>query len=142
MTPTTESSANLSPWRYLISVVIAVVAIGMSVVACGGADEADAIHGTWYWQAYFAFETFEPDGTWSVTEGTDPTPYDWGTYTLEDGILTMVNADDSLCPGSTAVFEVTFSKDGDTLFETVVSDSCDVEGVVRGQNRYLTRDIP
>ena len=117
------------------------VVLGFCVGACGGSDEAEAIHGTWLWRVGVieVFETFEPDGTWDAYDTED---HDWGTYTLEDGILTMTNADDSYCgPDSSAVFEVTFSEDGDELQEKIVSESCGKQSI-RGRDRVLVRATP
>ncbi len=118
--------------------------LGLCLAACASSnDEAEAIHGTWVFRigVVNAYETFRPDGTWDVYEGDEP-PHDWGTYTLEDGILTMINADDSYCgPDSSAVFEVNFSEDGNELREEVVSESCAKQSL-RGRDRVLTRHIP
>lgn len=122
----------------------ALVVLGLFLTACGGtSDEAEAILGTWVVPVGVvnAYETFRADGTWDVYEGDEP-PHDWGTYTLEDGILTMTNADDSYCgSGGSAVFEVAFSEDGNELREEVVSESCSKQSL-RGRDRVLTRHTP
>ena len=115
--------------------------LGLCLAACGGSDASDQIHGTWYWADYGAYETFESDGTWTAQMSLDEEPFDWGTYTLEDGVLTSTNADDSYCPGGSAVWEVAFSEDGDELRETTVSESC-TNFSVRGQDRVLARHTP
>ena len=122
--------------------ILSITLLLVLVAGCSSRDGAsEAIHGTWYWDAYDAYETFADDGEWNVKEGSNPTPLDWGTYTLEDGILTMMNADDSYCPGGSAVFEVTFSEDGNELRETVISESC-IASSVRGRDRVLVRHTP
>ena len=76
-------------------VIPVLVVVGLCLTACGSSgDESEAIHGVWYWEPADGYEAFESDGTWSVHVGHGP-PHDWGTYTLENGILTMSNADDS-----------------------------------------------
>ena len=141
MTSGTEPSIGFHRWRLPMRAIMVIALLGLTVVACGGSDEAEAIYGTWYVGYADGYETFEPDGTWSVREGTNPTPLDWGTYTLEDGILRMINADDSYCPGGSAVFEVTFSEDGNEVEEKVVSESCS-NSSVRGRDRVLVREAP
>ena len=125
-------------------VLLPVVAIlSLSLAACGdSSDEAEAIHGTWLWSVGVieVYETFNADGTWHAADEYEE---DWGTYTLKDGILTMTNADDSYCgPGDHgAVFEVTFSDDGNELHEKIISESCGQQSI-RGRDRVLMRDTP
>ena len=117
------------------------VVLGFCLAACGdSSDEAETIHGTWSLPQFEAYETIESDGTWSVHEGDEP-PHAWGTYTLEDGILTMNNADDAYCPGSAVVYEVTFSADGNELHEKIVSETCTMQAF-RARDRVLTRYTP
>ena len=122
--------------------ILVLAAICLCIAACGsGGDEAEAIHGTWLWRigVIEVSETYHPDGTWDAYDAYD---HDWGTYTLEDGILAVTNADDSYCgPNSGVVFEVTFSEDGNELYEEVVSESCGKPSI-RGQDRVLTRQTP
>jgi hypothetical protein len=119
-----------------------VVIFGLCLAACGdGTDETEAIHGTWLWSVGVieVSETFNADGTWYAADEYDE---DWGTYTLEDGILTMTNADDSYCgPDSSAVYEVTFSEDGNELQEKIISESCGQQSI-RGRDRVLVRVTP
>jgi hypothetical protein len=125
-------------------VVLAVVVIlGLCLSACSdNVDEAEAILGTWVPPSPpGAFEKFEADGTFSVYYREEP-PVDWGTYTLEDGILTMSSADDSYCgPDGSVVWEVTFSEDGNELHETNVSTICANEPHF-ALDRVLTKHSP
>jgi len=124
-------------------VVLAVVILGLCVTACGdNVDEAEAIHGTWSPPSPpGVFERFEADGTFSVYYREDP-PVDWGTYTLEDGILTMSSGDDSYCgPDGSVVWEVTFSEDGNELHEKNVSTFCANEPHF-ALDRVLTKHSP
>lgn len=117
------------------------VIVGVCLAACGSSDDTETIYGIWHLGYYEAYETFESDGTWSVAQGVYAPSYDWGTYTLEDGVLTMNNADGSLCSGASVVFEVAFSEDGNELHETLVSDTC-VKDTVRARDRVLVRYTP
>jgi hypothetical protein len=118
------------------------VLLAVGLVACGdSSDEAEAIHGTWSapYGVWTVYETFYPDGTWDVFENEEP-PHSWGTYTLEDGVLTVLAADDAWCPGTTAVFEVTFTEDGNEFHRQIVSESCTESG--RGRIGVLTKYVP
>ncbi len=122
----------------LVVILIAAAGIGWFGFRDTGSEESDEIQATWYWAAQDAYETLDGDGEWSVREG-EGTVFDWGTYTFEDGVLTYFNADDSYCAGAVAVWEVTFSENGDELQQTFVSDTCNS---VRGQDRVLVRHTP
>jgi hypothetical protein len=123
-------------------VIPVAVVLGLWLGACGSSsDEAEAIHGTWtapigVWNAY---ETFYPDGTWDVYENDEPI-HSWGTYTLEDGVLTQIAADGAWCPGSVAVYEATFSEDGNEQHRKTVSESCTES--IRGRIPVWTRYTP
>ncbi len=123
-------------------ILAAVAGIWWFGIRDSGSDTADPIQGTWYWASYGAYETLEADGTWSVQGSPGGSAYDWGTYTFEDGVLTFFNADDSYCPGAVAVWEVTFSEDGDELQETFVSETCTMSSAVRGRDRTFVRYTP
>ena len=119
------------------------VILGLCLTACGGnVDDAEAIYGTWSLASPpGAFESFESDGTFSVYYRDEP-PVDWGTYTLEDGILTMSSADDAYCgPDGSIVWEVTFSEDGNELHEKNISTLCANEPHF-ALDRVLTRHSP
>ncbi len=135
-------SAHKRNWVWpvvgLVVILIAAAGIGWFGFRDTGSEESDEIHATWYWAAQDAYETLDGDGEWSVREG-EGTVFDWGTYTFEDGVLTYFNADDSYCAGDVAVWEVTFSENGDELQQTFVSDTCNS---VRGQDRVLVRHTP
>ena len=121
------------------------VALVVCLTGCGAAvDEAAAIHGTWtarygVWDVY---ESFRPDGTWEVREN-DEEPHDWGTYTLEDGVLTMTSDDDGWCEGGVGVYEVTFTDGGTRLTRSsVVPDECSEKGTARWQIATWTKHTP
>ena len=100
---------------------------------------ADVIQGAWYWADQGVYEMRYGDGRWSVAYSPSGVPWDWGTYTFENGVLTYFNADGSECSGAVAVWEVVFSEDGDEVQETFVSDTCNS---IRGQDRVLVKNRP
>jgi hypothetical protein len=126
--------------RVVFSVV---VILGLCLAACGdGTDETEAIIGTWSLASPpGAFESFEPDGTFSAYYRDEP-PVDWGTYTLEDGVLTMSSAEGSYCGADgSIVWDVEFSEDGSELHEKNVSMRCANQPHIPFE-RILTRHSP
>jgi lipopolysaccharide export system protein LptC len=122
----------------LVVILVAVAGIGWFGFRDTGSEEVNDIHATWYEDQSNTYVTYDPDGEWSASlEGT---AFDWGTYTFEDGVLTLFNADDSYCAGAVAVWEVAFSDNGDEMNSTFVSDTCN--NSVRGQDQVRVRHTP
>jgi hypothetical protein len=96
---------------------------------CGGSDGglADAMIGAWQTGVYGNTVEFRDDGTYDVVEAfTDPLrELEWGTWSTEDDVLTMVPAEDApYCPGLSGSYTIEILEDGDLLDPTVEDDTC------------------
>jgi hypothetical protein len=99
------------------------VIFGLFLMACGSSDASDQIHGMWIADSN-VYVSLDADDEWSAREGVEGSEFDWGTYTFEDGVLTMSNAEDSYCSGATNVSNGSFEENGDELHLDFVSDTC------------------
>jgi hypothetical protein len=124
----------------LVLILIAVAGIGRFGFRDTGSEEVSEIHATWYSDQDSTYVTYDPGGEWSVREGLEGSVFDWGTYTFEDGVLTLFNADDSYCGGAVGVWEVAFSENKDEIYSTFVSDTCN--NSPRGQDQVRVRHTP
>ena len=109
--------------------------------ACGSGDGSDQIHGTWHWDVSNVYLTLDADGEWSGRIGLDGDRFDWGAYTFVDGVLALSGAEDSYCPGATAIWNGSFQENGDELHLAFVSDSC-TKASQRGVDQIFTRYTP
>ena len=91
-------------------------------------DPAERLYGTWDVNAVGSYHTWVPDGTWYVATSIGGAPYDFGTYTVEGSILTLVGDPDAPeCPETTGSYEVTFV-DADTISWELIEDECGIRG--------------
>lgn len=116
---------------------------------CDNCDDAEpVIHDTWrnLHEADFGalLFTLHEDGTWRASARSADVRYVlFGTYTFDDGVLTLFTSDDSpYCPGEVGVWDARFSEYGDDLHLTLVSDTCTGVPVLRGQDHFLARHTP
>jgi hypothetical protein len=125
----------------LLTVGLVVLALGLCLTACSSSDATDEIHGTWQLAASDVYLTLDADGEWGGREGLEGSEFDWGTYTFEDGVLTMSNAEGSYCSGATIVSNVSFEENGDELHSDFVSDTC-TKSTARAVDQVFIRYTP
>lgn len=130
--------------RNKIFFLLGVGVLALGSVACGHGDDggasktapvsavaedlAERLYGTWHGEAVGSYHTWEPDGTWHVTETLDGAPYDLGTYTIEGSIVTLdTDPDAPFCPLTEGSYEVTFI-DADTIRWELIDDECPARG--------------
>jgi hypothetical protein len=96
-------------------------------LGCGGSDGAleDAIIGAWQTGVYGNTVEFRDDGSYDVLEQSTAEELEWGTWSTEDEVLTMVPAEEApYCPGLTGSYTIEILEDGDLLDPTVEDDTC------------------
>ncbi len=94
---------------------------------CGGSDGtlADAITGAWQTGVYSNTVEFRDDGSYDVVEKNTARELEWGTWSTEDEVLTMVPAEDApYCPGLSGSYTIEILEGGDLLDPTVEDDTC------------------
>jgi hypothetical protein len=125
----------------LLTVGLVVLALGLWLTACSSSDATDEIHGTWYLADSDVYLRLDADGEWGGREGLEGSEFDWGTYTFEDGVLTLSNAEGSYCSGATGVWNVSFEENGDELHLDFVSDTC-TKSTARAVDQVWVRYTP
>ena len=94
---------------------------------CGGSDGtlADAITGAWQTGVYSNTVEFRDDGSYAAGNEVASADLEWGTWSTEDEVLTMVPAEDSLyCALLSGSYTIEILEDGDLLDPTVEDDTC------------------
>ena len=127
--------------KVFVSVVSLLLLTAVLTGGCGSSDATDQIHGMWHFDGSNVYLTLDADDEWSGRIGLEGSPFDWGTYTFADGVLTMSNAEGSYCPGATIVSNANFEENGDELHLDFVSDSC-TKPTERGVDQVLIRYTP
>jgi hypothetical protein len=137
--------------RSRICVLFGCGLLALGAPACGGDDNGDTgatapgtevdddlaerLYGTWYSRAFGSYHTWESDGTWYVVVARGQDPYGYGTYSVEDSIVTLDTDPDSReCPQTSGSYEVTFIDD-DTPTFALIDDEC----TTRGNNMPLAQ---
>lgn len=118
--------------RTRFSVVVLSVLVG--VLAGCGQSLHDQLVGTWEGHSGY-YKTFNEDGTYGV--GGSPavasgehdadivSQLEWGTWTVEDGILTITpDADSFSCRRYVGMYEIEVTDDGQQMLSTLVEDDC------------------
>lgn len=117
------------------------VVLGLLLTACGSSDATDQIHDTWQLADSNVYMILDAEGEWRGRDDPEGRVFDWGTYTFEDGVLTMSNAAGSYCPGATFVSNVSFEENGDEFHSDFVSDTC-TKPTRRGVDQVFIRYTP
>jgi hypothetical protein len=110
-----------------IPIRLATVLLMLFLVAGCSSDDGDLstaeqLYGTWHdvtpsLNGYYL--TFDDEGIVDTyfTSNVDGSPDQWGTYTLDGDILTMIDAPDApFCKGAVSVWTVAFSPNGDETY--------------------------
>jgi hypothetical protein len=108
---------------------------------CGsdGTDDALAESMTGTWESKYGYVEFRDDGTYAAGNEVASADLEWGTWSTEGDVLTMVPAEDSrYCAGRTGIYIIEFFEDGNRLEATVEDDACLTRLSVwsLGQSRY------
>jgi hypothetical protein len=115
------------------------ILLGAMISAClvGCSDSASAIEdelvGVWYSKLYI-YVAFDADGTYGKghsaeqAQGQSQNPVmDWGTWSVEDDVLTLITADGSeYCGDTTATYRVAIADDGSEVRVTLLDDPCGI----------------
>jgi hypothetical protein len=129
----------------LLTVGLVVLALGLCLTACSSSDATDEIHGMWHWADSDVYSnvymTLDANGEWGGREGLEGSEFDWGTYTFEDGVLTMSNAEGSYCSGATGVWNGSVEENGGELHLDFVSDTC-TKSTARAVDQVWVRYTP
>ena len=106
-------------------------------------DSPDQLLGVWHdiTPGHGIYLTFDDAGVWGVYLTSDvesASPYAWGTYTLDEAQITMIDdLDTTICPGAVGIWNVAVSADGEDAFFTFIEDSCTQS--IRGEDWTLKR---
>lgn len=106
-------------------------------------NSLDQLLGVWHdvTPGHGVYLKFDDEGVWGVYLASDvesATPYAWGTYTLDQAQITMIDdLETTICPGAVGILNVAVSADGEDVYFTFVEDSCTQS--IRGEDWTLRR---
>ena len=124
--------------RLTVVLVVAIVLLG----GCGTEESepglSESIVGTWV-SAKGLYVTFDDDGTYDVGTEAGAADREFGTWSVEGGVLTKLTDEESrYCAGIVGIYETEVLDDGERLESTVVDDECPKR---TGDFLSLTREV-
>ena len=137
--------------RRVLELLLAGVLVA-SVCGCSQEDsQEDQIVGMWATEFNAVFMDLDGDGTYgkgrtpehAAAGAAQTPPFEWGTWTLEEGALTFTTPDGTrYCGRSVGTYDVEVSDDGDKLRASLIEDECGVraEGFPGVLTRYTDSD--
>ena len=117
--------------RRLLAVLLAVLVLAGSTGCSGEVSQQEQIVGTWVTNLHGIYVAFNDDGTYGKGKspeqamGTQFGQFESGTWTLEEGLLTLATSQDSQdCNGAIGTYEVEIADTGDQVLVTLIDDTC------------------
>jgi len=141
---TRTAEAPRVPWRLVgvAALLVLGLAIGTAFVAGGqgrGLSLSESILGTWV-TAGDGYIEFRDDGSYDVGYIRSTGGIEWGTWSIDEKVLSMVPAVDSVfCAGTGGAYEIALVDDGNRLVTTLLDDECRSRREDFGSELGLTR---
>ena len=117
--------------RRLLAVLLTVLVLAGSTGCSGKASQQEHMAGTWVTNLHSTYVAFNDDGTYGKGKtpeqalGTKFGQFEWGTWTLEEGLLTFATSQDSQdCTGAMGIYEVEIADTGDQVLVNLIDDTC------------------